>query len=253
MSYHDIDPKKRHILSLSAGKDSTALAVYLKDKIPAMEYVFMDTGSELREVYEYLDKIEDKLKINVVRLNSGKTFDDWLEERNGFLPAPHARWCTAAMKIKPYEKYIGKDQVVSYIGLRADEADRKGFISKKKNITTVYPFIEDNIDRGGVFKLLIDSGLGLPKYYSWRSRSGCYFCFFQRRIEWVGLLENHPDLFAKAEAYEKEKFSWVKDKPLAYIRENKEKIKERYKKRELAQSKCGDKPYEPRACDVCHL
>ena len=46
-------------------------------------------------------------------------------------------------------------------------------------------------------------GLGLPTYYDWRTRSGCYFCFFQRKIEWVGLLERHPDLFEKAKEYEK--------------------------------------------------
>ncbi|MDM8542790.1 hypothetical protein QUF90_17075 [Desulfococcaceae bacterium HSG9] len=38
---------RRHILSLSGGKDSAALAVYLKDKIPNLEYVFLDTGHNL--------------------------------------------------------------------------------------------------------------------------------------------------------------------------------------------------------------
>ena len=33
-----------------------------------------------------------------------------------------------------------------------------------------------------------------PAYYDWRTRSGCYFCFFQRRIEWVGLKERYPEL-----------------------------------------------------------
>lgn len=254
-SYRNIDLNKRHILSLSAGKDSTALAVYLRDKIPNLEYVFMDTGSELREVYEYLDKIEDKLKIKVVKLNSGKSFDKWLEEHHNYLPSPHARWCTIKMKIRPYERYVGKDPAVSYMGIRADETHRKGHISMKKNLTAVYPFIEDNINLQGVYKLLMDSGLGLPKYYSWRSRSGCYFCFFQRRIEWVHLLENHPDLFAKAEAYEKSDFTWVKGKTLQYIRDNKEKIKERWAKKQakVKAGECSSRPTEPRACNVCHL
>ncbi|MEK9136137.1 MAG: phosphoadenosine phosphosulfate reductase, partial [Bacteroidota bacterium] len=34
-------------------------------------------------------------------------------------------------------------------------------------------------------------------------RSGCYFCFFQQKVEWVGLLENHPDLFEQASRYER--------------------------------------------------
>lgn len=56
-------------------------------------------------------------------------------------------------------------------------------------------------------KILADAGVGLPTYYEWRTRSGCYFCFFQRKAEWVGLAERHPDLFEKAVAYE-DKVSW---------------------------------------------
>ena len=32
---------RRHVLALSGGKDSAALAVYLKDRIPNLEYVFL--------------------------------------------------------------------------------------------------------------------------------------------------------------------------------------------------------------------
>lgn len=65
----------RHILNLSGGKDSTALAVFMRDKIPEMEYVFCDTGSELKETYEYLEKVERFLDKPIVRLNSGQPFD----------------------------------------------------------------------------------------------------------------------------------------------------------------------------------
>ena len=53
----------RHILSLSGGKDSTALALYMRDRVPQMEYVFCDTGEELAETYDYLLKIEAQLGI----------------------------------------------------------------------------------------------------------------------------------------------------------------------------------------------
>ena len=97
---------------------------------------------------------------------------------------------------------MGDDRVCNYIGIRADE-DREGYISHKPNITPVYPFKEDGITRADVQRILDAAGLGLPAYYKWRSRSGCYFCFFQQKIEWVGLLENHPDLFEEAKAYER--------------------------------------------------
>ncbi|MFZ1474384.1 MAG: phosphoadenosine phosphosulfate reductase family protein, partial [Anaerolineae bacterium] len=52
-----VAPTVRHIVSLSGGKDSTALAIYMRDRIPDVEYVFCDTGEELPETYEYLDKL----------------------------------------------------------------------------------------------------------------------------------------------------------------------------------------------------
>ena len=64
--------KRRQVCPLSGGKDSTAMAIFLKDKIPNVEYVFCDTGSELPETYEYLDKLEAFLSQKIVRLNSEK-------------------------------------------------------------------------------------------------------------------------------------------------------------------------------------
>ncbi len=49
------DRPVRHILSLSGGKDSTALEIYMRDRIPELEYVFCDTEQELPETYEYLE------------------------------------------------------------------------------------------------------------------------------------------------------------------------------------------------------
>lgn len=82
----------RHILSLSGGKDSSALAIYLKGKIPNMEYVFCDTRKELPETYEYLDKLEVFLGEKIVRLVfDGGDFDDLLNIYNGFLPSNNSR------------------------------------------------------------------------------------------------------------------------------------------------------------------
>jgi len=205
----------RHILGLSGGKDSAALAIHLKNqgRDERIEYFFCDTGAELREVYEYLDRLEDYLGRPIERLSSGRGFDHHLKRFNGFLPAPHARWCTRVMKLEPLEAFVGDDPCVSYIGIRADE-NRSGYISHKPNIKAAYPFIDDGIVKADVFRILEES-VGVPDYYKWRSRSGCYFCFFQRREEWLGLAKNHPDLFERAKAYEKldpksgKRFTWV--------------------------------------------
>ena len=208
------DVKTRHILMLSGGKDSTALALYMRDKYPDidLEYLFTDTHKELKETMEYLSKIEAYLGKPIIRVSSKKGergFDHFLKMYKDFLPSPQARWCTKELKIKPFERYIGDQPVRLYVGLRADE-NREGYISTKSNIEPIFPFKEDGITREDVMRILEESGVGMPGYYSWRSRSGCYFCFYQRRSEWVRLKQNHPDLFELAKEYEKveEGFTW---------------------------------------------
>lgn len=213
----------RHILSLSGGKDSTALAIYLRDRIPNLEYVFCDTEKELPETYEYLALLEAYLGRPINRLkHDGRGFDHWLAVYGGYLPSTRMRWCTKHLKIRPFEQYVGDDSAISYIGIRADE-DRVGYLSTRPNIQARYPFKEDGITRQDVLRIVRESGLGMPSYYRWRSRSGCYFCFFQQKIEWVGLLENHPDYYALAENYEKylpdgTRYTWNGDESLEELR-----------------------------------
>ena len=193
----------RHICGISGGKDSSALAVYLRDKVPEMEYFFCDTGAELPETYEYLTRLEVILGKQIVRLNAQRGFDHWFEVFRGTLPSPQMRWCTKNMKIKPIEAWIGEAPACSYVAIRADESNRKGYISTKSNIQTRFPFVEDGIDRDGVMRILANAGIDLPTYYEWRTRSGCYFCFYQRKAEWIGLAERHPELFERAVAIER--------------------------------------------------
>ena len=67
-------PKIRHILGLSGGKDSSALAIYMRDKVPEMEYAFCDTGKELPETYEFIDRLEAFLGKKINRLNADREF-----------------------------------------------------------------------------------------------------------------------------------------------------------------------------------
>lgn len=209
----DTNVTKRHVLGISGGKDSAALAIYLKEHYPEIhekvEYFFTDTGAELEEVYDFLAKLEAYLGKEIIRLSSGKPFEHWLKIHNEYLPSPQQRWCTRMMKIKPFEAFVGDAPVISYVGIRADE-NREGYISKKPTIKAVFPFIEDGLVRDDIFQMLEDT-VGIPEYYKWRSRSGCYFCFFQRQAEWLGLKRKHPDLFEKAKEFEnrvRTKFDW---------------------------------------------
>jgi 3'-phosphoadenosine 5'-phosphosulfate sulfotransferase (PAPS reductase)/FAD synthetase len=195
----------RHICGISGGKDSSALALYLRRTRPELEveYFFCDTGAELPETYEYLTKLEAALGQPIARLNADRGFDHWFEVFRGALPSPQMRWCTKNMKIRPIEDWIGDDPAVSYVAIRADESNRKGYVSTKSNISAVFPFIEAGVDHDGVMRILDDAGIGLPSYYEWRTRSGCYFCFYQRKAEWVGLADRHPELFERAKQIER--------------------------------------------------
>lgn len=195
--------RTRHVLGLSGGKDSAALAVLLHKRVPEMEYFFCDTGKELPETLMYLDRLQSRLGITVTRLEADRGFDHWLDIKMGVLPSPRMRWCTEYLKIKPFEDWVGSDPVISYVGIRADE-HRTGYVSTKPNITPVFPFKDEGLVKEDILRILDESGIGRPPYMKWRSRSGCFFCFFQKKIEWVRLHDEHPDLFAKAVAYEEE-------------------------------------------------
>ena len=209
--------KEYHILSLSGGKDSTALAFFIKENMPEifekLELVFYDTGCDLPETYDYLNKIEIFLKKEIIRVSPEKTFEHLLTI-NRVLPSHFRRWCTVELKVRPSQKYIeeklkkeGKGQVNLYVGIRKDEEHRKGILLisdlEKECVKPCYPFIENYICKKDVEKILIEKGINYPSYYNYRSRNGCYFCFYQNEMDWLNLYENHPDLFKKASEYEK--------------------------------------------------
>ena len=282
--------KVRHILGISGGKDSAALAIYLKQKYPTLkiEYYNSDTGCELAETETLINRLEAYLgKIERLRAAEGSPeptpFHHFLKAMGGFLPSPQARWCTKKMKLDKFEEYVGDDYAVSYVGIRGDE-DRDGYISSKPNIQAVFPFrkniwsidvinktfyyskkmnalldydvklfnhavfeylkttdypvgkldefpLLDNTDvlvKEDIFRLLRESGVGVPAYYEeipfevdgktgtyCRSRSGCYFCFFQQKIEWIWLYEQHPDLYRQAMEFEKDGYTWNQNESLA--------------------------------------
>jgi 3'-phosphoadenosine 5'-phosphosulfate sulfotransferase (PAPS reductase)/FAD synthetase len=221
---------ERHVLGISGGRDSAALAVFVRQTRPELDvdYFFTDTGKELPEVYEFLGRLEGFLGKPIARLNPRRNFDFWLREYNHFLPSAQTRWCTRQLKLAPFEQWIrpmlvAGDKVTTYVAIRADEEYREGYTSKHVNLTVSLPFRESGVDKRGVLDILDSSGVGLPKYYDWRSRSGCTFCFFQQKIEWVKLRERHPDAFEEAKSYEKSAlehgspFTWTKGEPLGEL------------------------------------
>lgn len=365
--------KVRHVLGISGGKDSAALAIYLRNKYPELniEYYFCDTGKELDETYELIGNLENYLGKRIKRLEAAQNsheepFDHYYKLFGGFIPSSNARWCTKKLKLEPFEKYVGNDPVVSYVGIRGDE-NREGYISKRSNIQSIFPFRqniwskdvvgrllknskieqltqrynkfisssnkdyimeivreplspkfnmnqklntlldigtttfnkvvsdflsetdyplvnvkdfplienEEVLVREDIFNILSDSGVGIPKYYEKvtfevngeigeyaRSRSGCFFCFFQQKIEWVWLYEQHPELFKKAMEYEKEGYTWMQDESLQDLikPQRMQQIKEDALKKSK-QNKKNNSPYlldklaeaEGEGCAACFI
>ena len=254
-------PAEHHVLGLSGGRDSAALAVYMRENHPELdiEYFFTDTGKELPEVYEFLIKLEGYLGKSIQYLNPDRDFDFWLQQYGNFLPSPQTRWCTRQLKLRPFEEWIrpmldSGDLVYSYVAIRADEEYREGYASKHQNLTVKLPLKSAGIDKGGVLEILDSAGLGLPQYYEWRTRSGCTFCFFQQKIEWVRLMERHPQYFQEARNYEKSAldngspFTWSQGESLDDLAkpERVSQIREEHQRRlARARAKSPTNPLRP--------
>ena len=274
--------KEKHVLGLSGGRDSAALAVYMCQHHPdiEIEYFFTDTGKELPEVYEYLGRLEGFLGQPIRMLNPDRDFDFWLKQYNNFLPSAQTRWCTRQLKLRPFEHWVrpmleNGFKIYSYVAIRGDEEYREGYSSKHENLIVKLPFREVGIDKTGVLEILDGAGLGLPEYYSWRTRSGCTFCFFQQKIEWVRLMQQHPEAFEEAKDYEKNAvdhgspFTWSqgesledlsKPERIKQIKEDHERRLMRLKKKSLINPmRPNSEPLDiddlygkAKACLACH-
>lgn len=155
----------KHILGISGGKDSAALALYLNQNYPGMEveYYTCDTGRELTETYKLIDRLESRMGqkiklLEAVDLNNvadESPFDHFLSLYGGYLPSSTSRWCTKKLKLEPFENYIGDEPTISYVGIRGDE-DRDGYISKKQSVQSIFPF-RKNIWSEDVNKLVLSN------------------------------------------------------------------------------------------------
>ncbi|MEQ8301338.1 MAG: phosphoadenosine phosphosulfate reductase family protein [Hyphomonas sp.] len=274
--------KTRHVLGLSGGRDSASLAVFMRQRHPEIdvEYFFTDTGKELPEVYDYLTRLEGYLGKPIRRLNPDRDFDYWLKSYKNYLPSAQSRWCTRQLKLRPFEGWVREfldagETVISYVAIRSDEDYREGYQSNKDKLLIQLPFKEAGIDKAGVIEILDGSGLGLPEYYDWRTRSGCTFCFFQQKIEWVRLRERHPDAFEEAKRYEKtamdhgSPFTWSQGEPLSSLEcpKRQQEIRDDHERRVArARAKLQANPLRPdtelddddiygsaaKACLTCH-
>lgn len=192
-----------HVVALSGGKDSTAMALRLSEVEPRdYTYVCTPTGNELPEMYEHWRNLSELLGKQILPVMGG-TLDGLIEQQK-MIPNFRARWCTRMLKIEPYAAWLMQqserhEEIISYVGLRADEEERVGGdYSKVPGVVTRHPMREWGWGIEDVWNYLLGMGVTIP------ARTDCAWCFFQRLGEWWDLWKNHLDLYLAGERWEAE-------------------------------------------------
>jgi len=180
-----------HIVALSGGKDSTALALRLAEVEPRdYTYVITPTGDELPEMYAHWRRLETLLDMKLTVLG-GRSLKGEIQ-RKGALPNWRMRFCTSSLKLEPFNKYLLKAWPCTvYVGIRADETQRKGN-RVHGGIEQRYPLVEWGWGVVDVLDYLDSRGVVIPE------RTDCARCFYQTLSEWHSLYVNYPTIYADA-------------------------------------------------------
>ena len=186
-----------HIVPLSGGKDSSALALRLAEMNPGTEYtyLFTPTGDELPEMNAHLDRLAKMLGKPIFRKRHKHNLNGMIEQFQA-LPSWRMRWCTRMLKIEVAKAfYLDNPGSVAYVGLRADEEQRKGGIYGE-DVEQRYPLREWGWGVDEVWEYLKERGVTIPR------RTDCARCYDQQIGEWWNLWKDHPEIYADAEAQE---------------------------------------------------
>jgi 3'-phosphoadenosine 5'-phosphosulfate sulfotransferase (PAPS reductase)/FAD synthetase len=186
-----------HIVALSGGKDSTAMALRLLEVEPRdYEWIITPTGNEPPEMIEHWLKLGRLLGKPLRPVSNGKSLGGLIRLQNA-LPNWRMRWCTRMLKIEPFQQYIWVHApCVVYVGIRADETDREGVDYDNLFIRRDYPLQRWNWELGDVLRYLECHDVQIPE------RTDCMACFFQTLYEWWVLWRTKPEAYAEAEQWE---------------------------------------------------
>jgi 3'-phosphoadenosine 5'-phosphosulfate sulfotransferase (PAPS reductase)/FAD synthetase len=190
-----MNKKISHIVGLSGGKDSTALAIRLKELNPDANYLYVctPTGDELPEMETHWNNLECILNQPIIKVHHPdyESIYDLIDDFK-MLPNFRARWCTRILKIEAIEHFYNKMKpAIVYIGLRADEQNRKGNTLFDDQIKQSFPMQEWGWGISEVHKYLAKKKISIP------ARTDCAMCFYQRIGEWWNLWKYYPDYFRK--------------------------------------------------------
>jgi len=186
----------KHVVGLSGGKDSTAMALRLMlDEPRDYEFICNATGNELPEVGRHLSMLADLFGKPIQRVGYRTDLYGLIDEIS-MLPSHHSRFCTRVLKIEPTIAYFETLPPGStlYVGLRADEEVRRGLYGE--DIAVDFPMRRWGWGLGDVLAYLREWGIVVPE------RTDCAVCPYQRVGDWHRLWLHHPDEWARGEACE---------------------------------------------------
>ena len=232
--------KQFHAVSLSGGKDSTAMLLLMIERgMPIDMVLSADTGMEFPEMYEHLAKLDEHLfrerGIHITTLRHPKGFEYLmfdepkqkprsLENRarlgippygNGW-PGIRVRWCTGQLKThlitKEVNRLKGELGAIHYVGIAADEAWR----CKDER----YPLVEWGITEAQALQACYDRGFDFGGLYEIYHRASCWCCPFQRIDELRKLRKHHPELWEKLLELDRRALAQFGTGPLGQFKQN---------------------------------
>jgi len=198
----------KHIVSLSGGASSYYTLKYCLDNFNKEDIIpiFCDTNIEDESLYIFLDEIEQRHDIKIIRLdNDGKTPMDIAYE-DEFIFNSRVANCTIKLKRRTFKKYLKqfkKSEYILYFGIGFLEHHRAVKIAKHYNkigVQVKFPIDELALDLTTDFKqqLVRDGFTPQALYNEGFSHNNCGgACFKAGKKHWYLLLQKRPHIYFK--------------------------------------------------------